>query len=73
MNFCTDNLKCGDRNHTMCFPDEISSTCSANKYKKLVMDSKTIRNIVMGHNGLRNRLATDEVNSVSDMLYLVRE
>lgn len=66
---CT-NITCKDKPHTMCI--EASYVAPNCKYfQKIEFTHEKIRNILNGHNGLRNRIAVDRYKPASNMLYLV--
>lgn len=58
--------KCGDLKHTACHPvDEIAPQCK--KFEKMMITRQHIREIILGHNGLRNRVAKDYFYPASNM------
>lgn len=63
-----NNSTCGDREHTMCRDVKQKPTCT---YVKLKLTPENIRNIVIGHNGLRNKVALNKDYPAGNMNYLV--
>lgn len=67
LDLCNNNT-CGDREHTMCRDIEQKPNCT---YVKLKLTKSHIRNIVIGHNGLRNKVALNKDYPAGNMNYLV--
>lgn len=63
-----NNSTCGDREHTMCRDVKQKPNCT---YVKLKLTQENIRNIVIGHNGLRNKVALNKDYPAGNMNYLV--
>lgn len=61
---CNEN-KCGAREHTYCFSDKISENCKKFEYIKLT--AKDVNTIILGHNGLRNRVSNNFLRPSSNM------
>lgn len=72
--FQTDSLDlcnhgtCGNREHSMCRSFTKKPDCK--NYQRLKMEEETIRNIVIGHNGLRNKVALNQEYPAGNMNYL---
>ena len=64
-----NNGTCGDREHTMC--RDIKKKPNCKNYIRLKLDAESIRNIVIGHNGLRNKVALNQEHPAGNMNYLV--
>lgn len=64
-----NNGTCGNREHTMCRDVKQRPNCT--HYIKLVLTQEIIRNIVIGHNGLRNKVALNTEHPAGNMNYLV--
>lgn len=57
---------CGERQHTACYRrDELAPRCK--KFEKIIISQQHIREIIFGHNGLRNRVAKDYFYPASNM------
>lgn len=65
-------LMCGDREHTMCKLDKVADK-KCRKFEKMELTNLFIRSIVLGHNGLRNKVANDESKPAANMNYLVSD
>uniref|UniRef100_A0A182IYA8 SCP domain-containing protein n=2 Tax=Anopheles atroparvus TaxID=41427 RepID=A0A182IYA8_ANOAO len=69
INLCSDRSSCGGRPHTMCYAiNQTHPRCT--KFKPLVLDEKSIKSFMMGHNGLRNKVATNPHRPATDMQLL---
>ncbi|XP_058120811.1 venom allergen 5-like [Anopheles ziemanni] len=67
--FCSDRNTCNGRPHTMCYEaNQTHPRCK--KFKPLVLDEKSIKSFMMGHNGLRNKVATNPQRPALDMQLL---
>lgn len=63
-----NNGTCGDRDHTMCRIIRNSTKCK--NFQLLKLPEEVIRNIVIGHNGLRNKVALNQEYPAGNMNYL---
>ncbi|CAO1437637.1 unnamed protein product [Diamesa serratosioi] len=63
-----NNGTCGNREHTMC--REVKQRPNCTHYIKLILTEEIIRNIVIGHNGLRNKVALNTEHPAGNMNYL---
>lgn len=62
---CNEN-QCSGREHTTCFSDEkLGKNCQ--KFNRIQFTSEHVNQILMGHNGLRNRVALNSLRPASNM------
>ncbi|KFB35214.1 AGAP002703-PA-like protein [Anopheles sinensis] len=70
--FCSERNTCNGRPHTMCYEaNKAHPRCK--KFKPLVLDEKSIKSFMMGHNGLRNKVATNPRRPAIDMQLLIEQ
>uniref|UniRef100_A0A182VZV5 SCP domain-containing protein n=1 Tax=Anopheles minimus TaxID=112268 RepID=A0A182VZV5_9DIPT len=69
VNLCNEHYSCGGRVHTMCYkPNETHARCE--KFAPIRLGQDSIKSFMMGHNGLRNKVATDPRQPATDMQFL---
>ncbi|XP_050090812.1 venom allergen 5-like [Anopheles aquasalis] len=70
VNLCADSGPCGGgRPHTMCLePNVTHARCQ--KFQPMVLSEVNIKSFMMGHNGLRNKVATNARFPAVDMQFL---
>ncbi|XP_049276684.1 venom allergen 5-like isoform X2 [Anopheles funestus] len=69
VNLCQDSYSCGGRVHTMCYkPNETHPRCE--KFAPIRLGQDSIKSFMMGHNGLRNKVATDPRQPATNMQFL---
>lgn len=61
---CNEN-QCSGREHTTCFSEKISKNCK--NFNRIKFTSEHVNQILMGHNGLRNRVAMNSLRPASNM------
>uniref|UniRef100_A0A182Y416 SCP domain-containing protein n=1 Tax=Anopheles stephensi TaxID=30069 RepID=A0A182Y416_ANOST len=72
VNLCNEAYSCGGRVHTMCYKaNETHPRCK--KFAPIQLGPDSIKSFMMGHNGLRNKVATNPQQPATDMQFLVRE
>ncbi|XP_053667450.1 venom allergen 5-like [Anopheles marshallii] len=69
VNLCNEGSSCGGRVHTMCYkPNETHPRCE--KFAPIHLGQDSIKSFMMGHNGLRNKVATDPRQPAANMQFL---
>ncbi|XP_058061929.1 venom allergen 5-like [Anopheles bellator] len=69
LKLCSDSYTCGGRQHTMCYqPNVTHARCQ--KFAPIVLGEESIKSFMMGHNGLRNKVATNPRLPATDMQFL---
>ncbi|XP_040175917.1 venom allergen 5-like [Anopheles arabiensis] len=69
VNLCSESYSCGGRTHTMCYKaNETHPRCR--RFEPIRLSEASIKSFMMGHNGLRNKVATDPRRPATDMQFL---
>uniref|UniRef100_A0A182NR62 SCP domain-containing protein n=1 Tax=Anopheles dirus TaxID=7168 RepID=A0A182NR62_9DIPT len=69
LDLCALSSNCGGRQHTMCYKaNDTHPRCK--KFEPIALGEDSVRSFMMGHNGLRNKVATNPRQPATDMQFL---
>ncbi|XP_053679749.1 venom allergen 5-like [Anopheles nili] len=69
LDLCAGSPSCNGRPHTMCYKtNETHPRCR--KFQPVVLSEENVKSFMMGHNGLRNKVATNSRAPAIDMQFL---